>query len=104
MTTQTPMLLKGGPIAADIRETVAADVAAFESEYGFAPELAIVVAGADAPSMVYLKKILDGCEKVGIGGRLVELGGECSPEEMTQTMEGLGAEPHVAGISSGSVI
>ena len=98
MTTQTPMLLKGGPIAADIRETVAADVAAFEAKYGFAPELAIVVAGADAPSMVYLKKILDGCEKVGLGGRLVELGGECSPEEMTRTMEALEAEPHVAGI------
>ena len=98
MSIQTPMLLKGGPIAADIRETVAADVAAFESEHGYAPELAIVVVGADAPSMVYLKKILAGCEKVGIGGRLVELDGECSPDELTRMMEGLDTDPRVAGI------
>ena len=98
MSIQTPTLLKGGPIAAEIREGVAADVAAFKAEHGFAPELAIVVAGADAPSMVYLKKILDGCEKVGIGGRLVELAGDCSPDEMTRTMEGLDTDPQVAGI------
>jgi len=91
-------LLKGGPIAADIRESVAADVAAFEAEHGYTPELAIVVVGADAPSTVYLKKILDGCEKVGLGGRLVELDGECSPEELTRTMEGLDTDPRVAGI------
>jgi methylenetetrahydrofolate dehydrogenase (NADP+)/methenyltetrahydrofolate cyclohydrolase len=93
-----PTLLKGGPIAADIRETVAADVAAFEAEHGFAPELAIVAAGADAPSMVYLRKILAGCEKVGLGGRLVELEGDCSPDKMTRAMEALDTDPRVAGI------
>ena len=98
MSFQAPTLLKGGPIATDIREGVAADVAAFESEYGHAPELAIVVVGADAPSMVYLKKILDGCSKVGLGGRLVELGAECSPEELTRTIEGLNGDDRVAGI------
>ena len=98
MSIQTPTLLKGGPVAADIREGVAADVAAFRAEYGYTPELAIVVVGADAPSMVYLKKILDGCEKVGIGGRLVELEGSCSPDELTRTMEGLDTDPQVAGI------
>jgi len=98
VTTQTAMLLRGGPIASDIRESVAADVAAFESEHGYAPELAIVVVGADAPSIVYLKKILDGCERVGIGGRLAEFDGECSPEELTRTIEGLDADPQVAGI------
>ena len=94
----TAELLRGGPVAADIREGVAADVAAFRDEFGYTPELAIVVVGADAPSMVYLKKILAGCEKVGIGGRLVELDGECSPDELTRTMEGLDTDPRVAGI------
>ena len=94
----TAELLRGGPVAADIREGVAADVAAFRDEFGYTPELAIVVVGADAPSMVYLKKILAGCEKVGVGGRLVELDGECSPDELTRTMEGLDTDPRVAGI------
>jgi len=54
VSTQTAMLLKGGPVAADIREGVAADVAAFRDEHGYTPELVIVVVGRDAPSTVYL--------------------------------------------------
>ena len=53
----TAALLKGGPVAAGIRETVAADVAAFKDEFGYTPELAIVVVGADAPSMYLMKRI-----------------------------------------------
>ncbi len=91
-------LLKGGPIAAEIRETVAADVVAFKAEFGYAPELAIVVAGADAPSLVYLRKILDGCERVGLAGRLVELEGDCSETELARAIGALGQEREVAGI------
>ena len=68
-----PRLLRGGPIATAIREQVAADVAAFREEHGYAPALAVVVVGKDAPSAVYLHKILDGCRLVGIEDRLVEL-------------------------------
>jgi methylenetetrahydrofolate dehydrogenase (NADP+) / methenyltetrahydrofolate cyclohydrolase len=57
-----------------------------------------VVVGADAPSMVYLRKILDGCERVGIGGRLVELAGECTAAELGRTISELGDDQHVAGI------
>ncbi len=98
MSIQTPQLLKGGPLAADIRESVAADVAAFRTEHGYTPELAIVAAGADAPSLVYLRKILDGCERVGLGGRLVELADDCRPEQLTRTLAVLDADPVVAGI------
>ncbi len=98
MTTQPPQLLKGGPLAAEIRETVTTEVAAFKEEHDYTPVLAIVVVGADAPSMVYLQKILDGCEKVGLGGRLVELAGECSPDEVREAIEALNADPAVAGI------
>jgi len=94
----TAELLKGGPVAATIRESVAADAAAFKTEYGYTPELAIVVVGADAPSMVYLKRILDGCERVGIGGRLVELEGDCTETELARAIGALGAERAVAGI------
>jgi methylenetetrahydrofolate dehydrogenase (NADP+)/methenyltetrahydrofolate cyclohydrolase len=94
----TAKLLKGGPVAAEIRESVAADVAAFRTEYGYTPELAIVVVGADAPSMVYLKRILDGCERVGIGGRLVELEDDCTETELARAIGALGAEREVAGI------
>lgn len=91
-------LLKGQPFATEIRESVAADLAAFESELGYTPQLAIVVVGADAPSMVYLRRILDGCEQVGIGGRLVELDGECTADELGRAIEELGRDRLVAGI------
>lgn len=94
----TATLLRGGPIAADVRASVAADLAAFRDEYGYTPDLAIVVVGTDAPSMVYLRKILHGCEQVGIDGRLVELDGECTAGALARAITDLGDDPRVAGI------
>ena len=93
-----PRLLRGGPIAADVRITVAADVASFKATHGYTPELAVVIAGRDAPSTVYLHKILDGCRLVGIQDRLVELGDDCTPEALGREILALGAERTVAGI------
>jgi methylenetetrahydrofolate dehydrogenase (NADP+)/methenyltetrahydrofolate cyclohydrolase len=93
-----PRLLRGGPVAADVRTTVAADVAAFRDAYGYTPELAVVIVGRDAPSTVYLHKILDGCRLVGIQDRLVELGDDCTAEDLGREILALGAERTVAGI------
>jgi methylenetetrahydrofolate dehydrogenase (NADP+)/methenyltetrahydrofolate cyclohydrolase len=93
-----PRLLRGGPIAADVRTTVAADVADFKAAHGYTPELAVVIVGRDAPSTVYLHKILDGCRLVGIQDRLVELGDDCTAEALGREILVLGAERTVAGI------
>jgi methylenetetrahydrofolate dehydrogenase (NADP+)/methenyltetrahydrofolate cyclohydrolase len=93
-----PRLLRGGPIAADVRATVAADVADFRVTHGYTPELAVVIVGRDAPSTVYLHKILDGCRLVGIQDRLVELGDDCTAEALGREILALGAERTVAGI------
>jgi methylenetetrahydrofolate dehydrogenase (NADP+)/methenyltetrahydrofolate cyclohydrolase len=93
-----PRLLRGGPVATVIREQVAADVAAFKDEFGFGPALAVLVVGADAPSLVYLHKILDGCRLVGIGDRLVELPAESSEADVSSALEDLQADPKIAGI------
>ena len=93
-----PRLLRGGPVAADVRTAVAADVAAFKEEHGYTPELAVVIVGRDAPSTVYLHKILDGCRLVGIQDRLVELGDECTAEELGREILALDDERTVAGI------
>jgi len=93
-----PRLLKGGPVAAEVRTAVAADVAAFKEEHGYTPELAVVIVGRDAPSTVYLHKILDGCRLVGIQDRLVELCDDCTSEALGREILALGAERAVAGI------
>ncbi len=93
-----PRLLRGGPVAAAIREQVAADVTQFKDEFGYTPVLAVLVVGADAPSLVYLHKILDGCRLVGIGDRLVELPADSAEADVADALRTLQADPRVAGI------
>jgi methylenetetrahydrofolate dehydrogenase (NADP+)/methenyltetrahydrofolate cyclohydrolase len=91
-------LLQGGPIAAEIRQAVGEDVAAYTERHGRRPVLAVVICGRDAPSMVYLKQILRSCEKVGIEGRLVEVDDEAAESNVVETIRGLNVDPAVNGI------
>jgi len=91
-------LLEGGPIAAEIRQAVGEDVAAYVDRRGKPPVLAVVICGRDAPSMVYLRQILRSCEKVGIEGRLVEVDGEAAETSVVETIAGLNDDPAVNGI------
>ena len=93
-----PRLLAGGPIAAQIRESLGADFAAFKARWGYAPTLAVVLVGAHAPSAVYLRQILRTCQKVGVEGRLVEIGSEVTADALCNEIERLNADPAVAGI------
>ncbi len=105
MTDAQARLLLGAPVAAEIRASVRDDIAAFVARRGYAPTLAIVLVGRDAPSAVYLRQILKACEAAGIGGRLVEI-----ESDGTDTAEGaletrvaaaiaaLNDDPLVAGI------
>lgn len=93
-----PRLLVGGPIAAQIRAGLTTDFAAFEQRWGYAPTLAIVLVGADAPSAVYLQQILRTCEKVGVRGRLVEIGADVTPDSLCNEIERLNVDQTVAGI------
>jgi methylenetetrahydrofolate dehydrogenase (NADP+)/methenyltetrahydrofolate cyclohydrolase len=94
-------LLEGGPIASEIRAGVATDVAAFAAEHGHVPALAVVVCGRDAPSMVYLDRILKACAAAGIDGRLVDIAdGDAASQErgLVTALHELNADPAVAGI------
>jgi methylenetetrahydrofolate dehydrogenase (NADP+)/methenyltetrahydrofolate cyclohydrolase len=93
-----PRLLAGSPIAAEIRAGLTEDFARFKDRWGYAPTLAIVLVGADAPSAVYLQQIMRTCQKVGVDGRLVEIGAEVTAEALCTEIERLSADPTVAGI------
>jgi methylenetetrahydrofolate dehydrogenase (NADP+)/methenyltetrahydrofolate cyclohydrolase len=90
--------LLGAPIAAEIKARVKADVAAFRKRNGYAPTLAVVLVGRDAPSAVYLQQILRTCKSVGIDGRLVEIPGRASAARLRNAIVALNADPLVAGI------
>jgi methylenetetrahydrofolate dehydrogenase (NADP+)/methenyltetrahydrofolate cyclohydrolase len=93
-----PRLLAGGPIAAEIRATVKADVVAFRRRYRYVPTLAIVLVGKDAPSAVYLQQILKSCRTVGVEGRLVEIPGRVSAARVRRRIVELNEDPLVCGI------
>lgn len=91
-------LLQGGPIATEIRATVKGEVAAFRRRVGYAPGLAVVIVGRDAPSMVYLEQILRSCRNVGIAGHLVDIPGRASAAALRARIEELNEDPLVSGI------
>jgi methylenetetrahydrofolate dehydrogenase (NADP+)/methenyltetrahydrofolate cyclohydrolase len=94
----TARLLTGAPIAAEIRLSVKRDVDSFRRRHGYAPTLAVVIVGRDAPSTVYLEQILKGCRTVGIGGRMVEISGRVSADGLRQQIAALNDDPLVSGI------
>jgi methylenetetrahydrofolate dehydrogenase (NADP+)/methenyltetrahydrofolate cyclohydrolase len=91
-------LLEGGAIAAEIRIAVAEDVASFTASQGRPPGLRVVIVGKDAPSTVYLERILRGCDKVGIDSGFVELEGEATEAKVTATVRALNDDPSVDGV------
>jgi methylenetetrahydrofolate dehydrogenase (NADP+)/methenyltetrahydrofolate cyclohydrolase len=91
-------LLKGAPIAAEIRQAVAEDVAAFVRDNRRAPALVVVIVGKDAPSTVYLEQILRSCAKVGIDARFVEIEGEATEASVTAQIRALNEDPSVDGV------
>src|SRR6478752_3111679 len=91
-------LLEGGPIADEIRTAVAEEVASFTAANGREPGLAVVIVGRDAPSTVYLERILRGCAKVGIHAEFVELAGEATDASVVATIRDLNGDPTVDGV------
>jgi methylenetetrahydrofolate dehydrogenase (NADP+)/methenyltetrahydrofolate cyclohydrolase len=94
----TARILAGAPIATEIKATVKLGVAAFRRRYGYAPTLAVVLVGRDAPSAVYLQQILRTCRGVGIAGRLVDIPGRASAARLRNAIVALNEDPLVAGI------
>jgi methylenetetrahydrofolate dehydrogenase (NADP+) / methenyltetrahydrofolate cyclohydrolase len=91
-------LLEGAPIADEIRTAVAEDVASFTAAEGRPPGLAVVIVGRDAPSTVYLERILRGCAKVGIEAHFVELEGEATERTVVNAISELNADRSVDGV------
>ena len=91
-------VLAGAPIAAEIKARVKTDVAAFRRRHGFAPTLAVVLVGSDAPSAVYLEQILRTCRSVGISGRRVEVAARGSAARLRNMLVELNEDPLVSGV------
>jgi len=95
VTAGGPALLSGTELAARIRAGLAAEVA---SAGRLRPGLAVVVAGDDPASAVYVSMKEKACAKVGIAGTVVRLGGDAAASDVIGAVRSLNEDPSVDGI------
>ncbi|MEO5365471.1 MAG: bifunctional methylenetetrahydrofolate dehydrogenase/methenyltetrahydrofolate cyclohydrolase FolD [Magnetococcus sp. WYHC-3] len=91
-------IIDGKKISADIRAGLKEEVATLVSSHGVRPGLAVIIAGDDAASHVYVRNKHKACEEVGMASFKHELPATVSEEELLELIARLGADPAVHGI------
>ena len=91
-------IIDGKAIAAKLTDEVAAEVAAFQSETGIVPTLAVVLVGDDAASQVYVGRKLKATKKAGISSAEHRLPAATGEAELLALIDRLNADPAIHGI------
>lgn len=94
----TAKIIDGRAVAQEVRESVAADVAALVAEGKEPPGLATVLVGQDPASQVYVRMKHKACEQAGITSIGHELPATASQEEVENLVKELNDDPGVHGI------
>jgi len=94
----TAKKIDGRAVAQEVRDAVAADVAAMVAEGHNPPGLATVLVGEDPASQVYVRMKHKACEKAGITSIGHKLPATATQEEVEALVEELNADPDVHGI------
>jgi methylenetetrahydrofolate dehydrogenase (NADP+) / methenyltetrahydrofolate cyclohydrolase len=91
-------VIDGKAIAAELREALAVEVAAFSAASNVSPHLAAVLVGEDPASAVYVRNKQRACEKANIRSTLHRLSDETSQVELLQLVDSLNNDSDVHGI------
>jgi methylenetetrahydrofolate dehydrogenase (NADP+)/methenyltetrahydrofolate cyclohydrolase len=90
-------ILDGKSLAAEVRAAVKTEVAAL-SQRGIRPGLAVILAGDNPASRVYVRNKVRACEETGVRSELYELPGTISEEALIDRVLALNDDPDVHGI------
>lgn len=90
--------IDGKAVAAELRKSIAAQVAERVSAGKSRPGLAVVLVGEDAASQVYVRSKVKACEEAGIISRNHSLPVETTQEELLALIDTLNADPIINGI------
>lgn len=90
-------LLDGKKISAEIKEEIAAVVAAFKRNGQEIPHLAAILVGDDGASHTYVNAKVAACEKVGFESSLIRLPATVSEQELLDQIQKLNDNPGVHG-------
>lgn len=91
-------ILNGKEVSACCRGRTAADVAAFQAQYGYAPGLAVIVVGDDPASAVYVRNKHKACDEVGIYSETFALPAQTTEEELLSLIDKLNRDNTFHGI------
>jgi methylenetetrahydrofolate dehydrogenase (NADP+)/methenyltetrahydrofolate cyclohydrolase len=90
-------LLDGKALAAQLRAGVKAKVAAL-AQRGIRPGLAVILAGDDPASKVYVRNKVRACEETGVRSQLFEYPSSVSENALSERVAALNADAAVHGI------
>jgi methylenetetrahydrofolate dehydrogenase (NADP+) / methenyltetrahydrofolate cyclohydrolase len=90
-------ILDGEAIAATIRAEVAAELKQFAGQ-GIRPAIAVVLAGNDAASEIYVRGKLKSCERMGIEAETHRLNPSVTTEQLLQLIDSLNRREEIDGI------
>lgn len=97
MNSANAMLLDGNKIAAQIKAEVAEEVRRLVSS-GIRPGLAVILAGKDPASAIYVRNKVKACEGLGISSELLQLDESVTDDELVQIVRRLNGRHDIDGI------
>lgn len=95
---RTASIIDGKSIAEDMRLHIAEEVCQMKCSVGHVPGLAVVLVGDRRDSESYVRYKTKGCEEVGIKSLLAKLPGNCSEDEVMDSVSRFNEDPSVHGI------
>src|SRR5260370_15706115 len=97
MTTATATILDGNKIAAQIESEVAEETRSLASA-GVRPGLAVILAGHNAASEIYVRNKVKACEQLGIHSEKLTPPESVTTEELLRLIEELNRRDEIDGI------
>lgn len=91
-------IIDGKAISAAIRTEIKQETAAFRSEKGYAPGLAVVIVGDDPASRVYVRNKHRACEEVGFYSEGYELPADTDEAALLALIDQLNRDEKIHGI------
>ena len=91
-------LLDGKIISAELRQDIAARVAALKEQTGAVPGLAVILVGSDPASEIYVRNKGVACEQAGMLSRTIRMDENTAQEALEAEIDALNADPAIHGI------
>ncbi len=91
-------IIDGQAVAAAMREQYRLRSAALFEQTGTTPGLAVIMAGDDPASRIYVSKKIQACASVGIASRKFLFPADVTQAELIRQIEDLSADPGIHGI------